>query len=63
MVWLDGVELGTHESGHLPFEFDITNNINIDKQNAFNLVIAVNNTLTPETIPPAKLFYGTNTTL
>src|SRR5262245_49037661 len=23
-AWLNGVRLGTHEGGHLPFEFDIT---------------------------------------
>ena len=54
-VWLNGVELGAHESGHLPFEFDISSLILENKQiNTFNLVIAANNTLTMNTIPPAR---------
>ena len=63
IVWLNGVQLGTHESGHLPFEFDITSAINTNDQSSLNLVVAVNNTLTPQTIPPATLFYGNNDTL
>ena len=52
---------GFHESGHLPFEFDISKLVNADPPN--NLVVAVNNTLTEHTIPPGKLFYGNNASL
>jgi beta-glucuronidase len=55
--------LGSHESGHLPFEFDLTNLIENTQQNSFNLVVAVNNTLTPFTIPPARLTYGNDSNL
>lgn len=63
MVWLNGDLLGYHESGHLPFEFDITQNIIGNVNNLFNLVIAVNNTLDMNTIPPAGLFYGNDPNL
>ena len=62
IVWLNGFKLGSHESGHLPFEFDITDLVsNIDT--TLNLVVAVNNTLTPFTIPPGQVFHGTNSSL
>ena len=61
IVWLNGHQIGQHESGHLPFEFDISSLILID--DPFNLVIAVNNTLTAYTIPPAGLFFGTDPNL
>lgn len=64
MVWLNGHLLGYHESGHLPFEFDITQLVlSNNNSNLFNLKIAANNTLDMHTIPPAGLFYGTNSTL
>ena len=57
IVWLNGILLGQHESGHLPFEFDISSNIlSNNPNNYFNLVIAVNNTLTINTIPPARYY-------
>ena len=54
-VWLNSKLLGSHESGHLPFEFEITNEI-FSNQSSNNLVIAVNNTLNMNTIPPGHLF-------
>ena len=59
MVWLNNKTLGFHESGHLPFEFDITDNVLSSNNNKkFHLVIAVNNTLNLNTIPPAGFFHG-----
>ncbi len=54
-VWLNSKLLGSHESGHLPFEFEITNEV-FSNQAINNLVIAVNNTLDMNTIPPGDLF-------
>ena len=64
IVWLNGFQLGSHESGHLPFEFDVSSIVSSTNQDEkFNLVIAVNNTLTVATIPPASIFYGTDPNL
>ena len=49
-VWLNGNHLGSHEGGHLPFKFDITNNLT-PKENL--LVVRVDGNLSPETIPPS----------
>ena len=47
-VWLNGNLLGSHEGGHLPFEFDITGQI----QAGINrLTVKVNNTLRPDRVP------------
>lgn len=49
-VWLNGKHLGSHEGGHLPFKFDITNNLT-PKENL--LVVRVDGNLSPETVPPS----------
>lgn len=51
-VWLNGTQLGTHEGGHLPFEFDITNHIQ-PEQNM--LVVRVDGELAPNRVPPGNL--------
>jgi len=61
MVWLNNITLGFHESGHLPFEFDITNIVLANNNNKFHLVVAVNNTLSLNTIPPAGFTHGDET--
>jgi hypothetical protein len=62
---LNGKQLGTHESGHLPFEFDISSIVSeANRDETFNLVVAVNNTLNNiNTIPPADIFYGNDPNL
>lgn len=59
IVWLNGVKLGTHIGGHLPFSFKLTNRDLCDSRNSNSigprkgnrLSIAVNNNLTVNTIP------------
>lgn len=51
-VWLNGVCLGEHEGGHLPFVFDITDVVK-DADNL--LVVRVNGDLAPERVPPGGL--------
>jgi beta-glucuronidase len=48
-VWLNGDRLGSHEGGHLPFEFDITNQA---KSEDNLLVVRVDGNLTFDRVPP-----------
>ena len=51
-VWLNGVKLGQHEGGHLPFEFEISGHV----QPGDNvLVVRVDGELAPERIPPGNI--------
>jgi len=48
-VWLNGVRLGAHEGGHLPFEFDITPHF---RREGNILVVRVEGELSPDRVPP-----------
>lgn len=52
-VWLDGVLLGEHETGHSPFEFDITELVRHGIKH--RLVACLNTRLTPDTVPPGEM--------
>ncbi len=58
-VWLNGVSLGIHEGGHLPFEFDVSTQVRAGEN---VLAVKVNNTLRPERVPtgnsPSSPFGG-----
>ncbi|MDX6765309.1 MAG: glycoside hydrolase family 2 TIM barrel-domain containing protein [Candidatus Methylacidiphilales bacterium] len=47
-VWLNGTEIGRHEGGFTPFEFDITGPL---KDGVNDLVVLVNNDRRPDGIP------------
>ncbi|MEO8396645.1 MAG: sugar-binding domain-containing protein, partial [Chloroflexota bacterium] len=51
-VWLNGVRLGDHEGGHLPFAYEITS-ASRDGENL--LVVRVNGALAPDNVPPGNL--------
>ncbi|KXJ11682.1 Beta-glucuronidase [Exaiptasia diaphana] len=51
-VWLNGNEITSHEGGHLPFEVEVTHYLDYSRSN--RLTVAVNNTLTRNTIPPGE---------
>ena len=51
-VWLNGVQLGQHEGGHLPFEFDVTAHVRRDGN---LLVVRVEGELAPDRVPPGNI--------
>ena len=56
LQWMNGVEVVSHSGGHLPFEGDVTNLVQTGVPN--RVTVAVNNTLTPHTLPPGTLTFG-----
>ena len=52
---MNGKEVMQHNGGHLPFEADVTNLLEDSKVN--RVTAAVNNTLTPYTLPPGDILY------
>jgi beta-glucuronidase len=48
-VWLNGVPLGSHEGGHLPFEFGV---ISLVRPEGNVLVVRVEGELAPDRVPP-----------
>lgn len=58
-VWLNGKEIVQHEGGHLPFEADVSDIISFGSKN--RITVAVNNTLTPTTLPPGRIEFMNKT--
>ncbi|KAJ8304053.1 hypothetical protein KUTeg_017636 [Tegillarca granosa] len=57
--WVNGQPVMEHDGGHLPFEAEVNNVIHFGGENL--VTVAVNNTLTPHTLPPGTIKYETNT--
>ncbi|XP_051891617.1 beta-glucuronidase [Pristis pectinata] len=57
VVWVNGVQVTFHEGGHLPFEADVTKVMQSSPSPQYRITIAVNNTLTPYTLPPGRIQY------
>ncbi|RME64623.1 MAG: beta-glucuronidase, partial [Caldilineae bacterium] len=55
-VWLNGVEIGRHEGGHLPFVFEVTEHVRLAAENL--LAIRVENELRPTRVPPGNIQGG-----
>ena len=51
-AWLNGKPIGGHEGGHLPFEFDITDNVQAEGN---LLVVRVDGRLAPDQVPPGNV--------
>src|SRR3972149_6457606 len=51
-AWLNGVHLGAHEGGHLPFEFDVTPHVQPESN---RLVVCVEGELAPDRVPPGNI--------
>ncbi|XP_061163610.1 beta-glucuronidase-like [Saccostrea echinata] len=54
IVWVNGQEVMQHSGGHLPFETELKN-YNTNGPN--RMTVAINNTLTPTTLPPGTIEY------
>ncbi len=55
--WVNGQQVMTHSGGHLPFEAEVTTLLKAGVPN--RVTAAINNTLTPHTLPPGTLsFFG-----
>lgn len=49
-VWINEELIGSHEGGHLPFEFEVTNNL----QKGENIIVVrVDGNLSPDKVPPS----------
>ncbi|KAK3104786.1 hypothetical protein FSP39_010062 [Pinctada imbricata] len=60
IVWVNGQEIMRHDGGHLPFEGEILGHqLSVDDLN--RITVAVNNTLTPTTLPPGEIIYENDT--
>lgn len=57
LQWVNGVKVTQHAGGHLPFEVEIGSLIREDPTTPCRITIAVNNTLSLETLPPGKIQY------
>lgn len=55
--WVNGVKVTEHVGGHLPFEADISGVLRQMSGSQCRITIAVNNTLTLETLPPGTIQY------
>ncbi|PVD31514.1 hypothetical protein C0Q70_06927 [Pomacea canaliculata] len=58
IVWVNGQYVMTHVGGHLPFEAEINGVANFHGAN--RVTVAVNNTLSPTTLPPGSLTFGSD---
>ncbi|KAK7058720.1 hypothetical protein SK128_008183 [Halocaridina rubra] len=59
-IYLNGVLMTSHEGGHLPVMADITSHLVYGNENL--LTVAINNTLTPHTIPQGSIVYKNDPT-
>ncbi len=52
-VYVNGVKIGSHEGGHLPFAFEITDHVKWDAENV--VAISVENELKPTRVPSGNM--------
>lgn len=63
IVWVNGVQVTEHEGGHLPFEVEISRLLQDAAGEPCRITIAINNTLTPHTLPPGTIEYMKDETM
>jgi beta-glucuronidase len=52
-VWVNGIAVGEHEGGHLPFAFDVTEHVRWGEPNT--IAIQMENELKPSRVPPGNM--------
>ncbi|XP_020659614.3 beta-glucuronidase isoform X1 [Pogona vitticeps] len=57
IVWVNGAQVTEHEGGHLPFEAEVGRFLLGTAGEPCRITVAVNNTLTPYTLPPGTIEY------
>ncbi|XP_068249999.1 beta-glucuronidase-like isoform X5 [Palaemon carinicauda] len=60
IIYLNGEFLTAHEGGHLPIMAEITTGLVYGQENL--ITVAINNTLTPTTVPQGKIVFKTDPT-
>ncbi len=55
-VWVNDIEMGSHDGGYLPFAFDISEHVQAGE--FFRMTVCVNNELTFQSIPPGVTVDG-----
>ncbi|XP_041658147.1 beta-glucuronidase [Cheilinus undulatus] len=55
VMWVNGVKVTEHKGGHLPFEAEIGSLLRAEPSKSCRITIAVNNTLSLETLPPGTI--------
>lgn len=55
LQWVNGVKVSEHKGGHLPFEAEVGGVLRNSPTATCRITIAVNNTLTLETLPPGMI--------
>lgn len=54
-VYLDGCKIGSHEGGHLPFQFDVSAALRSAARPEVTVAIRVDGLLSPKRMPPGDL--------
>ena len=57
-VYFNGVKIGEHDSGHLPFAFEVTGQVKWDEEN--KVAISVENVLKPTRVPSGNMPGGSS---
>ncbi|XP_042857678.1 beta-glucuronidase-like isoform X1 [Penaeus japonicus] len=60
IIYINGVAVTSHEGGHLPIMAEISSGLLFGKENL--ITVAINNTLTPTTIPQGRIVFHNDTT-
>ena len=60
LQWVNVFHVVEHKGSHLPFKADISKLVQSGPLSSCRITIAVNNTLSPHTLPPGTILYKTD---